>query len=128
MITQVGSRQGLAGDGGGGGFRLGWGAGGGEEDGEDGAGAAGGGGGADADGGVVTAEDFGGDPEAEAGAEFALGGDEGFEEVGEGLRVDAEAGIGDETAEAGLTGCEGVRRGGCAGRFFHCGWLRRSCR
>ena len=72
-----------------------------------------GGAGADADGAAVFVDELFADPEAEAGADGALGGEEGVEHLFGGGGGDAVAAVGDGDADAGLAG-GGVEGGGGA--------------
>ncbi len=56
---------------------------------------------ADMDVPSVAADDFAGDPEAEAGTGFTLGGDEGLKDGGQQCSGNAGAGVGDGEAETG---------------------------
>ncbi len=76
----------------------------GKEELEDGAVVAGGLGAAYHEAAVVALYDFGGDPEAQAGASDALGGVEGGVDVGEGFGGDADAVVGDGDEDALLPG------------------------
>jgi len=52
----------------------------------------------------MAVDDFVADPEAEAGAVEAFGGEEGFEDAGAGFGGDADAGVGEGEGEAGAAG------------------------
>lgn len=56
-------------------------------------------------------DEFAGDPQAEAGACVFLRGEEGFEDVAYMFRRDAEAGVGDGDAHAGVRGVARIGRG-----------------
>ena len=87
----------------------------GQEELEDGAVAGGGGAAAYAEEALVFVDDLEGDPEAQAGPDIGLGGEEGVEDVGEGAGGDAAAGVGDGDADAGLRGVAGASAYGVAG-------------